>query len=295
MNAKTENKKQFGLRTLLLISVVLFAAGAFSGCSSVSKNPSAAPAKSVVTMKTSGNSITLTVTTMDGSPCTVLHGDAILSEVPGTGTPQTISGIDSDKEIVIKGKGIQILHCNDNKLNALELNAVPNLTELYCQDNQLTSLNVSGLDNLITLYCYGNKLPSLSVKGLNKLTTLYCYKNQMPSLDVSGLPNLTILFCGYNQLTSLNISNVPKLNTLRCYKNTLTADAFKAVFEAFPQRDESTPGKAVIYLDGDENSKVFNNPSAELKKAFNGVNAKHWTLYHNGDEDKDKLEPYSGL
>ncbi|WP_215905332.1 leucine-rich repeat domain-containing protein, partial [Treponema phagedenis] len=112
---------------------------------------------------------------MDGSPCTVLHGDAILSEVPGTGTPQTISGIDSDKEIVIKGKGIQILHCNDNKLNALELNAVPNLTELYCQDNQLTSLNVSGLDNLITLYCYGNKRPSLSVKGLNKLTTLYCY------------------------------------------------------------------------------------------------------------------------
>jgi Leucine-rich repeat (LRR) protein len=142
---------------------------------------------------------------------------------------------------------IEILRCNNNNLETLDLSALINLKTLNCGFNQLTSLNIinssnlelldfrtnqlsninlTGNVNLFELYALNNNLASLNVSGFNNLQFLDCSNNNISALNLTGVSNLFDLKCKNNQLTSLNVSGSTNISILNCsYNQIVTLDA----------------------------------------------------------------------
>ena len=106
---------------------------------------------------------------------------------------------------------LNILYCQDNQLDSIDISQNTALVELYCYNNNLSSLDVSNNPRLRELCCYSNSLTSLDVSHNSNLQELSCFDNQISNLDVSYNPDLYRLSCGGNCMGVLNISNTPYL------------------------------------------------------------------------------------
>ncbi len=120
-------------------------------------------------------------------------------------------------------QNLTYLYCSNNRLTALNVQALAALQVLWCSNNQLISLNVQGLARLKELMCTNNQLTTLYVQELTQLKTLYCNDNQLTSLNVQGLMALQKLGCAHNQLTTLNVQRLMALQILGCANNQLTS------------------------------------------------------------------------
>lgn len=110
---------------------------------------------------------------------------------------------------------LERLRLSQNKIESINLNAVPNLKELMITDNKISDLNLSVCPKLEELYCGYNNLTQLNVKDNTKLSVLNCYNNHLTSLDVSALKELEIFVPSDNKLESpLDLSNNTNLRTL---------------------------------------------------------------------------------
>jgi len=118
-------------------------------------------------------------------------------------------------------KNLQVLSCENNDLEELDLSKNVNLRELYCYNNKITKLNFSQNINLEILFCGSNKLSDLNVSENINLKELHCYNNQLKSLDVSNNTNLEKLWIQVNQLNNLDLTKNQNLTTLHCNHNQL--------------------------------------------------------------------------
>ncbi len=156
---------------------------------------------------TIGSSEPVTVSeTVDLGAQIKLYGEITLIDASGTHLTAIVLG-DATK--------LERLRLSQNKIESIDLNAVPNLKELMITDNKISDLNISVCSDLEELYCGYNNLTQLNVENNTKLSVLNCYDNQLSSLDISALKQLEILVASNNKLNSpLDLSNNTKLRTL---------------------------------------------------------------------------------
>ncbi len=114
---------------------------------------------------------------------------------------------------------LRTLHCNGNRLKALDVSKNTELVHLECYDNRLTELDVSHNSKLETLDCSENQLAGLQVIGATGLKELLCYDNQLKALDISQNAALTKLNCENNKLEALDVSQNAVLSKLYCQGN----------------------------------------------------------------------------
>lgn len=117
---------------------------------------------------------------------------------------------------------LNILNCEDNLLNLLDVTQNINLTQLFCSSNILNTINISALTNLQILWCANNQLSFLDVTNNIKLFSLVCNNNPINTLDVSKNVLLRVLSCVNNNLSSLIITANTALLELYCDGNSLT-------------------------------------------------------------------------
>lgn len=140
---------------------------------------------------------------------------------------QAVTGLDLSGNGIASLDGIayfsnlQMLYCDENQIQNLNLQGLTNLQVLGCAFNQMQFLNVQGLTNLKELYCYANLLQTLDVQGLVNLEYLACYTNQLQTLNLQGLTNLQELHCPYNQIQSLEVAGLSYLKELYCNENQI--------------------------------------------------------------------------
>ena len=146
-----------------------------------------------------------------------------------TANINSITSLDVQAKNISDITGIQdfvslnILNCEDNLLNTLDVTQNINLTQLFCGSNTLSSLNIFSLVNLQILWCANNQLPFLDLTNNTRLFSLVCNNNQINTLDVSKNVLLRVLSCINNNLSSLNITTNTALLELYCDGNSLTS------------------------------------------------------------------------
>lgn len=100
---------------------------------------------------------------------------------------------------------LQVLICNDNNLESLDLSLNSKLNIIGCNNNNLESLTFpNNPGNINSLECQNNQLNTLDVSGLTLLERILCRNNSIEILDFSNNKNLEVIACKNN---SLNIAN----------------------------------------------------------------------------------------
>ena len=126
---------------------------------------------------------------------------------------------------------LEVLDCQYNCFNSLDVSMLSNLRVLKCGGNNsslgncglnFTSLNVSGLTNLEQLEIGHASLNNLNLTGLINLETLRCRNNIITSLNLDTLVNLKTLDCDSNEITTLEVSNCTQLEYLSCDYNNIS-------------------------------------------------------------------------
>ncbi|MGI6223766.1 MAG: leucine-rich repeat domain-containing protein [Prevotella sp.] len=131
-----------------------------------------------------------------------------------------------------------------------DLALFPNLHQLYCSGNKISAINLKPLTNLTDFLIFENQLPSLDVSANTKLETLKCQNNAISTLDLSNNQELEDIDCSNNGLYSLTLPAVAEnsenntLEKLICSKNHLAAlnlSAYKKLVKGryWPQSDIS--------------------------------------------------------
>ncbi len=119
---------------------------------------------------------------------------------------------------------LQVLNCQNNYINNLDVMALTNLQNLNCSYNHLESINVAGLTNLQTLDFSNNYLyDSFDITGLTSLQTLKCSNSYIPSINLAGSTSLIRIDCNNNTLDTIDLSGLINLEVLNCHFNHLTA------------------------------------------------------------------------
>ena len=130
------------------------------------------------------------------------------------------------------------------------------------------------------------------MSGLTALTTLECSENLLTSLNLQGCNALQELYCSSNKLTSLNVKDCTALKRLECDQNKLDATAMTKLLTDLPTYQGNNTAHATLYTEEtgkkEGNCKDFNNPP-DLKTAFEGAKAKHWTFDKKVDNDYQEI------
>jgi hypothetical protein len=128
------------------------------------------------------------------------------------------------EELNITGAtSLAYLWCHDNNFKTLAIQDTPRLKQLYCRNNQLTELDLSKHVDMDWLFCYGNKLTELDVSACVNMRRFYCNDNLLASLDVTKNTVLEQLHCHNNLLTALDVTKNEKLGILYCYGNKMAS------------------------------------------------------------------------
>ena len=122
---------------------------------------------------------------------------------------------------VSRNTALKYLSCNDNKLSALDLTKNIALQYLSCDYNQLTALDLTRNTALQYLYCNGNKLDALDISRNTALQYLSCGDNQLTTFDLTKNTALQHLRCGGNNMVALDVSRNVTLQHLYCNGNKL--------------------------------------------------------------------------
>lgn len=183
------------------------------------KEVSFAGNQSLETINISGTSIT--TIDLKGSDNLVRLKNFYATECTSL-TSLKIAGVSNLEKLDVKGcNNLQVLYCNNNRLEALDLDSCKDsLKELQCSSNRINELDVSGFTSLEILYCYYNyQLSSLNVSGCTSLKTLWCYSGNLSALDVRSCDKLENLNCNYNKLVALDIN--PSISSSATYNYIL--------------------------------------------------------------------------
>jgi Leucine-rich repeat (LRR) protein len=119
---------------------------------------------------------------------------------------------------------VEFLDLNGYKIrNIDELGFFTSLEILYCQNNLLENIDVSKSTRLKELNCMGNRLSGLDISKSSELESLNCSINSLSVLDVSNCKELKTLDCSDNQLTRLDVSECKELRSLNCSDNQISS------------------------------------------------------------------------
>lgn len=95
----------------------------------------------------------------------------------------------------------------------------PHLQILICNGQLLEQLDLSGNTEIAAVLCGDNPMTSLCVDGCTNLRLLDCSQNQLSSLDLSTLTSLEEIDVSENRLMLLDISAATSLQTFRAENN----------------------------------------------------------------------------
>ena len=118
---------------------------------------------------------------------------------------------------------LHAINLSNNKINQLNLSALPSLNDLRLEQVEITNLSLSNFPELKSIYCDYGKLLELSLSNLPSLYRLSCFQNQLTKLTFNELPALEELACNGNNLSELSLNDYPLLSNLNCYSNQLVS------------------------------------------------------------------------
>ena len=102
---------------------------------------------------------------------------------------------------------LQVLNCDNNQIDSINLSPFPELYEFQCWRNNIKHLDLHSNVNLLTLETSENPISSLNLSSNTKLEILSCSNNNLTKLDLSSNPALHRIDLDHNQLYSLNLKN----------------------------------------------------------------------------------------
>ncbi|MDI9468753.1 MAG: hypothetical protein QM296_00930 [Bacillota bacterium] len=108
---------------------------------------------------------------------------------------------------------LEVLICNNNKLQELDVSQNTELQQLRCGQNSLTTLDLRNNHKLWYIFCPYNPISHLDVSHLRDLTKLSCFHTHLSSLDLSQNTNLRELDCSHSRIGYLDLSKNTKLES----------------------------------------------------------------------------------
>ncbi|GAA4888002.1 hypothetical protein GCM10023311_09830 [Flaviramulus aquimarinus] len=137
-------------------------------------------------------------------------------------------GVLNNLTLISKVEGVTNLNVNDSNISSLQgIEAFANLEILFCQRNQLESLDVSQNLALEELECESNLFTSLDLSSNTALKVLGCALNNLSSLDVSNNLLLEAIWFSDNNIQSLNLDVNTALNVYGLSNNPLVYMSIK--------------------------------------------------------------------
>ena len=121
---------------------------------------------------------------------------------------------------------LEMLKCNSQDIESLDLSKNVNLTEVNASNNDLTELILPACAPLTIVNAGRNDLTQVSVVGYATLERLDLSDNDITSLTMSGLTGLKVLYINDNELTSADISESTGLTAFGCDENPGAAGVF---------------------------------------------------------------------
>ncbi|MCR4671391.1 MAG: S-layer homology domain-containing protein [Saccharofermentans sp.] len=127
---------------------------------------------------------------------------------------QSLKGIEFFTEL-------ELLECNNNRLQSLDVSKNTKLKKLYCGNNVLTELDISQNKELQVLDCSFARLRKLDTSANDKLWKLYISHNYLEELDLSKNTELKEFKCEGNFLKTIDVKNNTKLAHFDCGRNEI--------------------------------------------------------------------------
>ena len=122
-------------------------------------------------------------------------------------------------------QSLQVLYCQGNQIEYINLCDCSCLSYLKCTSNPLISISISDCPNLQTIDCQSNNdLREVSVTGLDSLLAIYmnnCVSAE--SLSITDCENLRVLDLRYTAIESVDLSGCISLETLECDNSSITS------------------------------------------------------------------------
>lgn len=183
------------------------------------------------------------ITSFSISFCSLKEFD-VFSHFPNM-TKLVISGNKFTNYAPVSDK-LQILYCDQNYMESLDLSGCPNMTELSATANKITSLNIGSgpykeivikdnpaigainfdhlRNSLVFMNVSNTGITSLDLHDCIALEELECQGNKYTETpDFTGCTALKKLRIEETGISSLDLSSMPLLEELNCYKNNLTS------------------------------------------------------------------------
>jgi len=223
------------------------------------------PNVAFATTQTLGSELSFNVSSNEDNSCIIVDwGDGSITKYTYGKSNTSITGTLAGDTVRIYGSGIslldagsknltylyvsgaqylQILICNSNQIDTLDVTNNSNLQYLDFRVNKLkyidlsknnvletflgnanmlTGLNLANNTSLKTLDCQSNQISSLNLSSNDSLQTLWCSYNNLSELNISNDTLLKLLYCSGNKISTLDVSNNLALSELRCENNNLT-------------------------------------------------------------------------
>ena len=119
-------------------------------------------------------------------------------------------------------KKLKTLWCDHNNITHLDFSLNLNLCELQCGENPLTMLNIQGITALKELRVDDAELTELNLDSNTELVQLWCQNNKLNSIDIGNNKKLIEFGCTGNNIKKIDLSNNTLIEQLHCGENRLT-------------------------------------------------------------------------
>ncbi len=129
------------------------------------------------------------------------------------------------KTIKIKGdkNAISKLNLVQQKVTAVNIGALSNLTHLVLSENELTQIDVLPLKMLTTLSVDKNKLQNIDLSPLVHLKEFRANENQLRKVDLSANSELVKVVLSNNLIETIDLKNLGKLEELQADDNQIVS------------------------------------------------------------------------
>ena len=129
--------------------------------------------------------------------------------------------------------------------NLSDCDQMADLVELHCQNNKISALDLIHKDKLTKVDASGNTMLTSAIVTDNTV---------LETLNLNNCTALTTITCQHNALTSLSVAGCSALTKLNCFSNKLSDAAMTTLIGDLPMRSSTNPGTLrVLYHNQDNN------------------------------------------
>lgn len=122
---------------------------------------------------------------------------------------------------------VEKLSLHNNELTHVVLPELPELKRLVVSRNRIEKLEINNAPQLTELFFFDNPLPFLSLHDLPRLTLIKGNANQLTTFHYKNLPALEKIYLFNNKLTNIDINHLPALRYMDVRQNPMPDELYQ--------------------------------------------------------------------